>query len=46
MSEDDDDVGGEIETLITFVIGGVSEEDTTSGLGGGNLWAACAEWLG
>jgi hypothetical protein len=29
MSEDDDDVGGEIETLITFVIGGVSEEDTT-----------------
>jgi hypothetical protein len=30
MSEDDD-VGGEIETLITFVISRVSEKDTTSG---------------
>jgi hypothetical protein len=33
MSGDDDVVGGEIETSITFVISGVSEEDTTSGLG-------------
>jgi hypothetical protein len=34
MSGDNDVVGGEIKTLITFVISGVSEEDTTSGLGG------------
>jgi hypothetical protein len=39
MLEDDDVVGGEIETPITFVISGVFEEDTTSGLGA-NLWAA------
>jgi hypothetical protein len=31
MSGDDDVVGGEIETLITFVICRVFEEDTTSG---------------
>jgi hypothetical protein len=31
MSEDDDVVG---ETSITLMIGGVSEEYTTSGLGG------------
>jgi hypothetical protein len=29
MSEDDDVVGGEIETPISIVIGGISEEDTT-----------------
>jgi hypothetical protein len=34
MLGDDDVVGGEIETPITFVISGVSEEDTTSGPGG------------
>jgi hypothetical protein len=35
MSGDNDVVGGEIETLIALVIGGgVSEEYTTSGLGG------------
>jgi hypothetical protein len=46
MSGDDDVGGGEIEAPITFVISGVSEEDTTSGRGGGgNLWVACAERL-
>jgi hypothetical protein len=34
MLGDDDVVGGEIETPITFVISGVSEEDTASGPGG------------
>jgi hypothetical protein len=33
MSGDDDVVGGEIETPITFVIIGLSEEDTMSELG-------------
>jgi hypothetical protein len=33
MSEDDDVVGGEIETMIALVINGVSKEYTTSGLG-------------
>jgi hypothetical protein len=33
MSGDDDVIGGEIETPITFVIGRVSEEDTSSGPG-------------
>jgi hypothetical protein len=33
MSEDDDIVGGEIETPIALVIGGISEEYTTSGPG-------------
>jgi hypothetical protein len=33
MLEDDDVVGGDIETPITFVISGVFEEDTTSGWG-------------
>jgi hypothetical protein len=40
MSRDNDVVSGEIETLIAFVISGVSEEDTMSGLEGqfvGNL---------
>jgi hypothetical protein len=32
MSGDDDVIGGEIETLIVFVIGRVSEEDTSGGL--------------
>jgi hypothetical protein len=45
MLVDDDVVGGEIETLIAFVISEVSEEDTMGGLGG-NMWAACAERLG
>jgi hypothetical protein len=45
MSGDDDVVGGEIETPITFVIIGLSEEDTMSELGA-NLWAAYAERLG
>jgi hypothetical protein len=30
MSRDDDVVGGEIETSITFVMSGVSDEDKTS----------------
>jgi hypothetical protein len=34
MSIDDDVVGGEIDTPITFAISRVSEEDTTSGPGG------------
>jgi hypothetical protein len=34
MSGDDDVGGGEIETPITFVISGVSEDGTTSGPGG------------
>jgi hypothetical protein len=42
---DDNVVGEEIETPIAFMISGVSEEDTTSGLGA-NLWAACAKRLG
>jgi hypothetical protein len=33
MPRDDDVIGGEIETLIAFVIGRVSEEDTSGGLG-------------
>jgi hypothetical protein len=45
MLGDNNVVGGEIETLITFVISGVSEEETTSG-SGANLWVACAERLG
>jgi hypothetical protein len=45
MLGDNNVVGREIETLITFVISGVSEEDTTSG-SGANLWVACAERLG
>jgi hypothetical protein len=44
MSGDDDVVGGEIETPIAFVIGGVSEEYTTSGSGGGQfLSSLCGE---
>jgi hypothetical protein len=34
MSRDDDVVGGEIDTPITFAISRVYEEDTTSGPGG------------
>jgi hypothetical protein len=34
MLEDDNVVSGEIKTLITLVINGVSEEDTMGGLGG------------
>jgi hypothetical protein len=33
MSGDDDVVGGEIKTPITFVVSGVSEENTFGGLG-------------
>jgi hypothetical protein len=45
MSGDDNIViGGEIETLITFVISRVSDKDIMSGLWV-NLWAACAERL-
>jgi hypothetical protein len=33
VPRDDDVVGGEIETPVAFVIGGVSEENTSSGLG-------------
>jgi hypothetical protein len=45
MSGDDNVIGGEIETSITFVISGVSDKDIMSGPGA-NLWAACAERLG
>jgi hypothetical protein len=46
MSGDDNVViGGEIETLITFVISGVSDKDKMSGPRV-NLWAACVERLG
>jgi hypothetical protein len=40
-----DVVGEEIETLITFVIIGVSEEDRTSEPGGGQFVVACAKRL-
>jgi hypothetical protein len=33
MSEDNDVIGGEIEILIAFMIGRVSEEDTSGGPG-------------
>jgi hypothetical protein len=33
MSGDDDVVGGEIKTLLTFVVSRVSEENTSGGLG-------------
>jgi hypothetical protein len=45
MLGDNDVVGGDIETLIAFMISGVSEEDTISGWGG-NLWVACTKRLG
>jgi hypothetical protein len=34
VSGDDDIVGGEIKTLITFVVSGVSQENTSGGPGG------------
>jgi hypothetical protein len=43
MSGDDDVGGGEIETPITFVISGVSEEDTTSGRGGQFVGSLCGK---
>jgi hypothetical protein len=44
MSGDYDDVvGGEIEMSITFVISGVSEEDTTSGPGGQFVGSLCGK---
>jgi hypothetical protein len=44
MLEYVDVVGEEIETLITFVISGVSEEDRTSEPGGGGQFVvACAK---
>jgi hypothetical protein len=44
MSGDYDDVvGGEIETSITFVISGVSEEDTTSGPGSQFVGSLCGK---
>jgi hypothetical protein len=33
VSRDDDVVGGEIKTSVTFVLSGVSEEDTSGGPG-------------
>jgi hypothetical protein len=33
VSGDDDIVGGEIKTLVTFVVSGVSEENTFGGVG-------------
>jgi hypothetical protein len=33
VSGDDDIVGGEIKTLVTFVVSGVSEENTSGGVG-------------
>jgi hypothetical protein len=33
MSDDNDVVGGQIETLVAFVIDGVSKENTSSGPG-------------
>jgi hypothetical protein len=33
VSEDDDVVGGEIKTLVTFVVSGVSEKNTSGGPG-------------
>jgi hypothetical protein len=43
MSGDDDVVGGEIEIPITFVIIGVSEEDTMSGPNGQFVGSLCEE---
>jgi hypothetical protein len=44
---DDDIVGGEIKTLVTFVVSGVSEENTSGGSGcqfvsgfDGEIWIA------
>jgi hypothetical protein len=34
MTRDEDSVGGEVETLIPLMVGGVSEEDTASGAKG------------
>ena len=34
MTRDDDTVGGEVETPVAFVIGGVADEDTQSGAWG------------
>ena len=41
MTRDDDTVGGEVETPVAFVIGGVADEDTQSGAWGkfvGGWW--------
>jgi hypothetical protein len=43
MSRDDDVVGGEIETPIALVIGGVSEEYTTNGPKGQFVSSLCEE---
>jgi hypothetical protein len=43
MLGDDDVVGGEIETPITFVVSGVTEEDTTSGPGDQFVGSLCGE---
>jgi hypothetical protein len=34
VTRDEDSVGGEVETPIPLMVGGVPEEDTTSGAGG------------
>jgi hypothetical protein len=43
MLEDDNVVSGEIKTLITLVINGVSEEDTMGGPGGQFVGSLCGE---
>jgi hypothetical protein len=43
MSVDNNIVGGEIETPVTFVISGVSKEDTTSGPGVQFVSSLCGE---
>jgi hypothetical protein len=43
MLGDNNVVGGEIQTLITFVINGVSKEDTPSGPGGQFVGSLCGE---
>jgi hypothetical protein len=34
VTRDEDSVGGEVETPIPLMVGGVSDEDTASGAGG------------
>lgn len=44
---DDDSICGEIKAAIAFVVGGISAENTCSGVEqGGSLWEAMAERLG
>jgi hypothetical protein len=45
VSGDNNVVGGEIETLVAFVVSGVSKENTSGKLGS-QLWVTLGERLG